>query len=487
MSAVAISEAVASEIYISDVDREFFNENGYLRVNGAVDPEICDNIVKYIWTLLPGRFRRDDRGTWSGRIQDCCTNLPLYQTKGLVRFKDKHGFAKIPEIRDGIYGNQQLSNIITGALGRPLERIRVRGLHPNFPMPPWIALNEVLGNRLHSQMSGPAWQFPKVPRPPQIPITPHLDAHPFEMSSMLYLDDVLDEAGGLAVWPGSHRLFSHAFESEFNFLPTQAYKRLLSLLQRYRAKIISGKKGDLILFHNRLLHSNTVNYSDRIRYGLLIDIFGERWSEKGDAWRRGQDEDVRSRLCSKTEFRDVELLRSIVDRYEPDARSAFFIDHPRIRSILTGIQQDPTSSFRRKLSAKIRSRAEGDTWLVVSQGSEHKASYKLDAYGSKDQGRYRVDVNDRQVFRSDAGALVEKIDPVPGRNRIRLSGDLKVDHYLRIVRTANPVEKSDILACDVLTGGTTDFEVVFEFPQRSDVDIHDQGQASLTLAAGASG
>lgn len=451
-----------TEYTISESDRAFLEENGYVRIANALDPSRCENIIKYIWTLMPDRFNRADPASWTGRVQDCCNNLPLYQNRGLVRFKDKHGFAKVPVFKDAIYDNAHLLGVIAAALGRSLERVRVRGLHPNFPIPAWVPVNEVMGNRIHDQMSGPALQFLKIPRPPQLPITPHLDAHPFELSSMLYLEDVEDEAGGLAVWPGSHRLFAHAFEAEFNFLPTLAYKRLLSLLQRFRPRTLGGKKGDLIIFHNRLLHSNTFNFSNQIRYGLLIDIFGTGWNERDEAWRQKQDEDLRARMCSKEEFKNVELVRSIVETYEPDAVSTFFMDHPRLRSFLTRMQKDPVGSFRRKLSAKIRSRAEGDVWLVVSQGGEHKSSFKLDAYGSKEGGNFRVEVNDARQLQSEAGALVEKIELAPGLNRIRLKGDMKVPHYLRVVRTANPVETSEILTTATIAGGATQIEIEFD-------------------------
>lgn len=464
MSEVAACKAIEDRFRLSETERQSLERDGFLRISGAIDPEDSDVIIDYIWKQLPERFDRSDQGTWTGRIKDCCNNLPLYQTKGLVRFKDKHGFAKVPEIRRGTYDNSRLLDILTAAVGRPLERIRVRGLHPNFPMTPWVALNEVLGNRIHGQADGPAWQFLKIPRPPQIPITPHLDAHPFEYSSMLYLDDVDEEAGGLAVWPGSHRLFAHAFESEFHFLPNRAYKRLLQLLQRFRPITIGGRKGDLIVFHNRLLHSNTFNFSRRIRYGLLIDVFGEGWSEKGEGWRDAQDEGVRAQMCSNADLREIDLVRSVIDGYEPDLRSSFFMDHPRLRTVLTKIQQDPVGSFRRKLSAKIRSRVEGDVWLVVSQGGEHKTSFKLDAYGSKEAGQFRVEVNGRNTFQSEAGALVERIELVPGANRIRISGEMKVPHYLRIVRTANPVQDSEVFAVRTMEAGTKEIEVTFDAP-----------------------
>src|SRR5262249_49379773 len=118
------------------------------------------------------------------------------------------------------------------------------------------------------------------------PIFGHLDAHAMELGAIVYLNDIGPRAGGLLVWPGSHRLFQHAFDSAVHFLPTGLYKRALNLLQRYRPIALEGKRGDAFIFHNRLMHSNSYNQSRDIRYAILLDALGEGWKDIDAEYRQ---------------------------------------------------------------------------------------------------------------------------------------------------------------------------------------------------------
>jgi hypothetical protein len=443
-------------------DRASLRKDGYVVLPGRIDANACGSMIDRIWDLMPDRFDRRDPRTWYGRIEDCCNNLPIYQRKGLVRFKDKYGFARDNVFGPGVVDNPLFRSLFRSALDRPLYETRVRGLHPNFPMPKWVSLNEASGNRLNPQISRPHRSWLKIPRPPQFPIFGHLDVHPIELGAMIYLDDVPEGGGGLAVWPGSHRLFRHAFDAAYEFLPTPFYKRCLNLLQRYRPVTLDGRRGDVILFDNRLMHANTMNTSDTVRYAVLVDLFSDDWRERDITDLAGErDRERRLELAKTKVIDDVDLVREVTDALCVDPVASFWMDRPRLRRWAHTIEQDPIGAPRRGISRKIRSRADGDFWLVVSQGREHRHSYKLDAYGEKAGGRYSACVNGLTVGRSDQGVLVERIAPAVGVNTLRLSGRFQADHYVRIIKTLSPLSASPVLLEKKIEAGGSELEADF--------------------------
>ena len=427
-----------------------FERDGFVIARNVVSAERCADMVAEIWRHMPARFAPGDPRTWSGRIQDCCNNLPLYQRNGLLRYKDRFGFRENPVFERHIYSNARMGELFESATGRPLGRLHIRGLHPIMPMPRWVSVNEALGNRLDPQMEGPE-RFPvKIPRPPLVPIPGHLDAHSVDVMMMVYLDDVPANGGGLSVWRGSHHLLRDCFDSLYDFLPTPAYRPSMKFLQRFESVQLAGSKGDVVVFDNRLLHSNSVNHSDRIRQAVLIDCFGEEWKQRDCLWK--EDESARSRreTLAQTGIATSPAAKRLAKELRRDRVRAFWWDHPRLRAWVSEIAKDPVGKARRRLSSKIRMRREGDCWIVVSQGSEHKASFKLDAYGYGSVGKYRMSVNGGASANSMSGSLVERIELRDGPNCIDISGQFGVDHYVRVIRSKNPLHRSDILYSGVI-------------------------------------
>src|SRR5689334_124616 len=109
-------------------DRAFFEENGYLRVPGVLSREQCAGVIEVVRAELPPAFRSHDPCDWRGRIRDCCNDIPLYQRKGLVRFKAGDGFASHPQVQAAIYDNPRVAAVFEAILGPDLEKLRVRGL-----------------------------------------------------------------------------------------------------------------------------------------------------------------------------------------------------------------------------------------------------------------------------------------------------------------------------------------------------------------------
>lgn len=444
----------AAGLHLSEDQRRLFAERGYVQLPGALNASVCAELTDLIWRLMPEPLRRDEPRTWSGRIADCCNDLHLYQRKGLVRFKEKRFFRHEPEAQS-LYASSA-ETLMAEALGRPVERFSIRGLNPNFPLPRSVSLNGLLGCRLDPD-DGPWW--PRLPCPPQLPIFGHLETHAVELTAIAYLDDVAEDGGAFAVWPGSHRLMRLAFEAPVDFLPNRLYRPLRNQLQRRKPVELSGRRGDLIVFHNRLLHANSFNRSAKVRHAALLDVLGEDWRERQHRpFLDPHDQAARDRLLAAEDISRDPLVLAVTGALDRCRLSGLMIRHPRISGWLQAISKDPIGAHRNRLSAKIRSREDGDHWLVVSQGGEHQRSFKLDAYGRARDGAYRLFVNGQRAAASRCGALVERLRLEPGPNRLRLEGRFGVDHYLRVVGTRRPLHDSPVLLNEVISANSTGYE-----------------------------
>jgi hypothetical protein len=440
-------------------DRDAFERDGFLLVPGVLSAAQCAGLTEVTRSYLPEPFRSADPRDWRGRIRDCCNDLPLYQRKGLVRFKAADGFAAHPEMAAAVYANPRVAALFEAFLGPGLEKLRVRGLNPNFPAPRTVSLNELFGTRLDPEMGGGAWDRIRAPAPPQFPITPHLETHAVELGALVYLTDVTEDAGGLAVWPGSHRLFAMAFSSSIDFLPNRLYTRIFRLLQGRRPKVLQGRAGNAILFHNRLLHANTINRGRQVRHALVVDAQGRGWRARAAEPRMGEDE--LEALGPARDFADRPEVRAVIDALPRDRLGTFMASRPRLAATIQSISKDPSGAGRNHLSAKIRTRRTGDMWVVVSQTGEHARSYKLDAYGLARHGDYRAVLNGTELARSRCGIIVEQVEPAAGEHRLELAGRFGRDHHVRVVRTRQPVAESEVLHAGVVAAGSGGYAASF--------------------------
>jgi hypothetical protein len=451
-------DAVATGAFRA-ADRDAFERDGYLQIPGFLSAEQCAGLAEVARTCLPPEFRSANPRDWRGRIRDCCTDLPLYQRKGLLRFKAADGFRAHPAVEDAVHANPKVAGLFESFLGVELETLRVRGLNSNFPFPRTVSLNELFGTRPDPEMRGGAWDRIRAPAPLQFPITPHLETHAVELGALVYLTDVGEHGGGLGVWPGSHRLFARAFSSSIDFLPNALYKRIFRLLQGRKPRVLQGKAGDAILFHNRLLHANTFNRSSDIRHALLIDALGVGWRETAAIPRMGEAE--LAALGTGAAFASSEEVRSVIEALPRDRLGALMARRPRLAATIHGVSRDPSAAGRSHLSAKIRTRRTGDLWIVVSQTDEHARSYKLDAYGLERHGAYRAALNGTELGSSLCGILVEQVEPTPGEHRLELTGRFARPHHVRVVRTRQPVARSEVLHVGVIAAGSAGYSASF--------------------------
>jgi hypothetical protein len=128
--------------------------------------------------------------------------------------------------------------------------------------------------------------FPRNPQHTTPGFGPHLDSHTFQICGMLYLDDVLPNAGGTTYWSGSHKLLYPAFEQEYNFLPSDSYGEAHQRARESCVPVeVTGRAGDVVFTHHRTLHSGGANLGSKIRMAVPCDFQKVRWP--GEAGRIG--------------------------------------------------------------------------------------------------------------------------------------------------------------------------------------------------------
>src|SRR5262245_57205922 len=164
---------------LSSEQKRFFVRNGFLQIPGAVPAAVCDRLVEETWTHLPSAWMRNDSSTWIGDVPDSCQTADLRYRRGLLKFQDKSLYQNV-DVNEDCGPGPSVHESAVSLIGRDLTKIRVRGLYPNVP----------------------------PPSPDGLPSAtkPHVEAHPAQIVALAYLSDVSEDAGGLLVWPGSHRV-----------------------------------------------------------------------------------------------------------------------------------------------------------------------------------------------------------------------------------------------------------------------------------------
>jgi hypothetical protein len=69
----------------------------------------------------------------------------------------------------------------------------------------------------------------------------------------------------------------------------------------------------------------------------------------------------------------------------------------------------------------------------------------LDAYGDAKSGSFQLALNGRHIVDSVGGVIVEPLEIDKAKQVIEITGRFDVDHFVRIIRTRNPLDQSEIL------------------------------------------
>ncbi|KAL0118691.1 hypothetical protein PUN28_009391 [Cardiocondyla obscurior] len=230
--------------FLTSEQKQFWQENGYIKLSNVYSPKEINEISDTYDDLFARKQRevKSLEASWAGSDMKKLAKNINYSVKS-------------------IHNLQMHSSVFTRAI-----------MHPNL----LDALEDIMDTKdivLHHTKAHI--------KPPEkgAPYLMHQDYHYFPhkkdtmLAVFLHLDDTTPENGGLAVYPGSHKLgpledhgsFSEERNEAFHYVDPNKYP--LS-----KAEPVLAKRGEVIIFSYLLLHGSYLNLSDRTRRMFLIQM-----------------------------------------------------------------------------------------------------------------------------------------------------------------------------------------------------------------------
>ncbi len=222
---------------LSAEDRRFWEENGYLVVRSAASPENCRAAEQAVWAFL--EMEPDDPETWYPDPPRRGIMVEIYQHQALW---DNRQYPRVHGAFSEIWGTERLWVSFDRASLNPPER-------PGYAFTgPYLHWDMDLG-----------------------------DPTRFRVQGVLYLADTAANQGAFTCIPGFHRKLADWLEG----LPEGVDPR-----QRVREEFgqeaapISGKAGDLVIWHSALPHGSSPNRAKRPRIAQYITMSPTREADE---------------------------------------------------------------------------------------------------------------------------------------------------------------------------------------------------------------
>lgn len=220
---------------LSDADRAFFDEHGYLVVCQLIPREQVDAVVDAIWDFL--EFDRDDPSGWYQEPHRHNGMVEMYHHQSLW---DVRQHPKMYQLFRELFGQDDLWVFIDRANLKPPPSPE----HPEYD---------------HHGMVHWDMDVRETPTP-------------FQVQGVLYLVDTRSGEGGFQCVPGVHR---RAAEIAAGISDTDL--RHQQLHERFPDEIsppieIEADAGDFIIWHSALPHGNSRNYSDKPRLAQYVRL-----------------------------------------------------------------------------------------------------------------------------------------------------------------------------------------------------------------------
>jgi hypothetical protein len=259
---------------LSDAEVSQFKHDGFLAKRGIIEQNYCATARERLWDDPPPSLRKDDPNSWIGPIK------PNEVSEDPDNFKKDYRwmYRKVGSedwIVQGLPWHPFVQSTANQLLGKDrfTQRDRVRGIYCTLP-------------RLKTD-SQPRYM--------------HIDDGQFTLGFVCYVDTVEPDGGGFAVWPGSHRRLFYTSHSRYRKESTDKYDRIRKEYDNSWETTsfqTHGEPGDIVIWHHRMAHMGSHNYSTNIRKAILTDFSfkninqlaelppGEdMWEDWGDAVR----------------------------------------------------------------------------------------------------------------------------------------------------------------------------------------------------------
>jgi hypothetical protein len=212
----------------------FFKTNGYLIVRSVLDPALMAQTRDRLWASAPPELDRHNPATWMGAFAN---------TYFTWKFREPGAEPLLISLLATDPTIWAIAEQLLG-VGTLQTPERVRGIYSVFP-------------------EGDA---------PENPPLLHVDAHPFHLGVVGYIDDVEPGGGGFTVWPGSHIRFYNDFTTRYTFNATPEYAEDKAFFNAQPPVECHGQAGDVVFWHHRIGHSAGHNRGRRIRQAVLYDF-----------------------------------------------------------------------------------------------------------------------------------------------------------------------------------------------------------------------
>ncbi|XP_015518742.1 probable alpha-ketoglutarate-dependent hypophosphite dioxygenase [Neodiprion pinetum] len=230
--------------YLKPEDKEFYEKNGFIKLSGIFSEAEMEEISQEYNELFERKTRENLEGlesAWSGdRVK---------QEAGFIDYTVKaiHNLQMHSSVFTRVIMNSKLLDAMEDVLGTP----------------------DVLLHHTKAHIKPPENGAPYLMHQdyPYFPFKNHTMVAVF-----LHLDDTTPENGGLAVYPGSHKLGPLADKGITDEQGEQYHWVDQNKWPLKGATPISAKKGEVIVFSYLLLHGSYLNLSDRARRMFLLQL-----------------------------------------------------------------------------------------------------------------------------------------------------------------------------------------------------------------------
>ena len=258
----------AFETAVSKDEIARFKREGFFVKRGLIDyPAGLEAVIQLFWDNVPrGVIRRDDPDSWleSPHRKWTEADIPkvglLHRGSWKQRSPGPNGCGTHPTLLDNTVRHPNLLAVAKELLGGPLkEPQRVRGIYAILPKPEHVE-------------SG---------------LGPHSDDQASQLSAMVILDDTPPHCGGFTLWPGSHlslhKYWRTTFGSSMDPARKDAFQDDIRRIVTSTPPVeFSGRSGDVVFWHPRMVHSAGVNnslvdhHSPVIRLAVPLDYQNNR-------------------------------------------------------------------------------------------------------------------------------------------------------------------------------------------------------------------
>jgi len=240
---------------LDDGDREFFHENGYLKIENAVPADLCEAVVDDVLSFT-GRDR-DDPDSWYRPPKGLDEQFSAAGMIELYHAQSMWDVRQHPRVYQAFAELLEEPHLWTS-----IDRVNMtpprRGDHP-----------ELNRGFVH-------WDVDLSEVPTPIP-------RPHGVQGVVYLDDTSEEQGGFCCVPELYAEIDDEWLIERRETRENPSALPEADLEGYEVASIPGEQGDLVIWDRMTPHGNGENLADAPRYAQYVLMYPEAF---GDAERR---------------------------------------------------------------------------------------------------------------------------------------------------------------------------------------------------------